>query len=63
MNHPAIIGATVVLGAAGTLYLVEQLGKDIAVEGQHWVMLLVILVVGYVAGRLFPQVGQTVGLP
>jgi hypothetical protein len=32
-------------------------------EGQHWIMLLVVLVAGYAAGRLFPQFGQYVGLP
>lgn len=32
-------------------------------ESQHWVMLLVVLIVGYIAGRMFPQVGQMVGLP
>lgn len=32
-------------------------------QGQHWVMLLVILAVGYVAGRLWPAPGQMVGLP
>lgn len=32
-------------------------------EGQHWLMLIIALVVGYVLGRLMPQLGQSVGLP
>jgi hypothetical protein len=63
MNSTAMQGASVVLGAAGTLYLLKQMGKDIEMEGQHWIMLAVILVAGYVLGRLMPQLGQTVGLP
>lgn len=57
------VGAAIVLGVAGTGYLLIALKEDMAMEMQHWLMLLVILVAGYVAGRLFPQVGQTVGLP
>lgn len=29
---------------------------------QHWVMLAVVLVIGYVLGRMFPGPGQAVGL-
>jgi len=61
--NDAARGASIILGVAGTGYLMIALGKDMAMEMQHWLMLLVILVAGYVAGRLFPQVGQTVGLP
>jgi hypothetical protein len=32
-------------------------------QGQHWVMLLVAILAGYIAGRMFPQLGQKVGLP
>jgi hypothetical protein len=32
-------------------------------EMQHWIMLVVVLAVGYALGRLFPALGQTVGLP
>lgn len=32
-------------------------------EGQHWVMLLIILAVGYVIGRLWAAPAQLVGLP
>jgi hypothetical protein len=61
--NPLLLGGVVVIGAAGTLYTITNLGKDLAVEGQHWIMLAVILVAGYVLGRLMPQLGQTVGLP
>jgi hypothetical protein len=61
--NPLVLGGVVVIGAAGTLLTLNTLKEGLVVEGQHWIMLLVILVVGYVAGRLFPQLGQTVGLP
>jgi hypothetical protein len=61
--NSTLLGGAIVIGAAGTLYTIANLREDIAMEGQHWIMLAVILVAGYVAGRLFPQVGQTVGLP
>jgi hypothetical protein len=32
-------------------------------QGQHWIMLLVAVAAGYVAGRMFPALGQKVGLP
>ena len=32
-------------------------------EGRHYLILLVVLVLGYVLGRMFPQAGQAVGLP
>ena len=56
-------GIKLVLGAAGTLYLVKQLGRDIEMEGQHWIMLAVILVAGYVLGRIWTTPAQMVGLP
>jgi hypothetical protein len=56
-------GIKIVLGAAGTLYLVKQLGRDIEMEGQHWIMLLVILVAGYVLGRIWTTPATMVGLP
>lgn len=59
----AIHGASLVLGLAGTLYLVKQMEGEIAMEGQHWIMLLVILVAGYVLGRLWATPATMVGLP
>lgn len=32
-------------------------------EGQHWIMLLIVLIVGYVLGRLWATPAQMVGLP
>lgn len=32
-------------------------------EGQHWIMLLVIVAVGYVLGRVWAKPAQMVGLP
>lgn len=63
MNQPAVIGAGVILAAAGMFYLAQQLGRDIAMEGQHWIMLAVILVAGYVIGRIWTTPAQMVGLP
>lgn len=49
------------LGAAEAALLAKDGVK--AMEGQHWVMLAIILVAGYVIGRLWPAPGQMVGLP
>jgi hypothetical protein len=52
------------LGAAGLGYTVSQLGSEItALENQHWVMLFIVLVVGYVMGRLWTAPAQMLGLP
>ena len=56
-------GASIVLGAAGTLYLLKQMERDFVMEGQHWIMLLIILVAGYVLGRIWTTPAQMVGLP
>lgn len=32
-------------------------------EGQHWVMLAIVLIVGYVLGRIWTQPAQMLGLP
>lgn len=32
-------------------------------EGQHWLMLIVFLIVGYVAGRTWSAPARMVGLP
>jgi hypothetical protein len=59
--------ATVVvlgLGAAGLGFTLLNLEQGVTtLEGQHWIMLLVILVVGYVLGRLWAQPAQMLGLP
>ena len=56
-------GIKLILGAAGALYLVKQLGKDIEMEGQHWIMLAIFLVAGYVLGRIWTTPATMVGLP
>lgn len=56
--------ATYGLAAAGLGFTVLQLGQGIGtMEGQHWIMLLVILVAGYVLGRLWTTPAQMIGLP
>lgn len=56
----ALIG----LGAAGLGYTLLQLGEGTAsMEGQHWVMLLIVLCVGYALGRLWTAPAQMLGLP
>jgi hypothetical protein len=61
--NPTTLGAGVVLAVAGAAYTLANLKEDIAMEGQHWIMLLVILVAGYVLGRLWTTPAQMVGLP
>lgn len=63
MNSDAARGFQIILGVAGTLYLLKQMERDIEMEGQHWIMLLVILVAGYVLGRLWTTPATMVGLP
>ena len=61
--NPTALGVGVVLAAAGAAYTIANLREDIAMEGQHWIMLLVILIAGYVLGRLWTTPAQMVGLP
>jgi hypothetical protein len=52
------------LAAGGMALMVMYLGEGVAaMEGQHWVMLFIVLVVGYVLGRLWTQPAQMLGLP
>jgi hypothetical protein len=52
------------LAAGGAGLMMLYLGEGVAtMEGQHWIMLLVILVVGYVLGRLWTTPAQMLGLP
>lgn len=48
-------------GAAMMLAYLATGAKDM--EMQHWIMLLVILVVGYVLGRIWATPATMVGLP
>jgi ABC-type uncharacterized transport system permease subunit len=60
-------GAIVLLSAlavAGTLTTAQSLATEaIAMNGNHWIMLLVAVAAGYVAGRLFAKPAQMIGLP
>lgn len=52
------------LGAAGLGFTVLETEKGVeTMEGQHWVMLFIVLVVGYVLGRVWTQPAQMIGLP
>lgn len=57
------VGLGLVFGVAGAAFTALQLGEGLAMEGQHWIMLLVILVAGYVLGRLWTTPATLVGLP
>lgn len=52
------------LAAGGAAITLVYLSEGIrTMEGQHWVMLLVIFVVGYVLGRIWAAPAKLVGLP
>jgi hypothetical protein len=56
----AVIG----LATAGAGLTVLQLSQGVAsMEGQHWILLLIVLVVGYTIGRVWATPAQMVGLP
>jgi hypothetical protein len=52
------------IGAAGLALTLVYLEQGVAtMEMQHWIMLLVILVAGYVLGRLWTTPATMLGLP
>lgn len=52
------------LSAGGAALMLIFLSQGVeTMEMQHWVMLIVILVVGYALGRLWAAPAQMVGLP
>lgn len=52
------------LGAAGLGFTALSLSEGVgAMEGQHWIMLLIVLVAGYALGRLWTTPAQMLGLP
>jgi hypothetical protein len=64
LNSPAAIVAITVFAVTGTALTAQYLlTEGLAMQGTHWIMLLVAIAVGYVAGRMFPQAGQAIGLP
>jgi hypothetical protein len=62
-QHLRIIVATA-LATAGLGFTVLQLEHGVAsMQGEHWIMLLVVLAVGYVLGRVWAKPATMVGLP
>jgi hypothetical protein len=52
------------LAAAGLGYTILNLGEGVrTMEGQHYVMLAVFLVMGYVLGRVWLTPARMIGLP
>lgn len=52
------------IAVAGTLTTARSLVTEgLEMQGTHWIMLLVAVAAGYVAGRLFAQPAQMLGLP
>ena len=63
MRDAAIV-TFVAIAAFGTLTTAQTLFTEgLAMNGTHWIMLLVAIAAGYVAGRLFAQPAQMLGLP
>jgi hypothetical protein len=59
-NYPWGIG----LKVAGAMVMIGYAANGVAkMEGQHWIMLVVILIVGYVLGRIWTAPAQMIGLP
>jgi hypothetical protein len=54
-----ILTTTIGVGFAA-VYLTQEVTH---MEGQHWIMLAVILVAGYVLGRIWTTPAQMIGLP
>ena len=53
-----------VVGTASLAFTLRDIGTEVlSMEGQHWVMLLIAIVVGYVLGRIWTQPAKLVGLP
>ena len=59
-RYPWGIGLEIGGAAIMLAWLLQGVPK---MEGQHWVMLLIILIVGYVLGRLWTAPAQALGLP
>lgn len=62
-SHRLLAWALITLAVFGTLTTTRTLTKEISMQGTHWIMLLVAVAAGYVAGRLFAQPAQMLGLP
>lgn len=62
LDTPEIVVLAAIVTYGMTLSALS-LGKGLVMESQHWVMLLVVLAVGYVLGRLWDQPATMAGLP
>ncbi len=62
-SRTATLGDHRLAAAGGALTLAYLWKGTETMEGQHWVMLLVLFVVGYVLGRLWAAPAKLVGLP
>ena len=62
-NKALLIGLTVVAVAGTATTAMALYQEGLTMQGTHWIMLLVAVAAGYVAGRLFAQPAQMLGLP
>ena len=62
MDRAAIVGLSAI-AAFGALTSLQNFSEALTMQGNHWIMLLVAVIAGYVAGRLFAQPAKLVGLP
>jgi hypothetical protein len=62
-NKALIIGLTVIAVAGAATTTAALYTEGLTMQGTHWIMLLVAVAAGYVAGRLFAQPAQMLGLP
>ena len=54
----------IALHVGGAALMLAYLAEGVpTMEGQHWIMLVIILVVGYVLGRIWTAPAQMIGLP
>jgi hypothetical protein len=54
----------ILMSTAGAGVTLVYLSKGVpSMEGQHWIMLLVVLTAGYVAGRIWTTPARIIGLP
>jgi hypothetical protein len=63
-ERKALVLAITVIATAGTLATLQSLATEAtAMQGHQWIMLLVAVAAGYVAGRLFVAPAKMIGLP
>jgi hypothetical protein len=63
-EQKALLVVLAAIGVFGTLQSAIAIEKEaLEMNGSHWLMLVVVLAAGYIAGRMFPQPAQMFGLP